>query len=94
VCAEFHDEHVRNVQSRRVQVDEIWSFTYAKSKNVEKAKKAPTGAGDTWTWTAIDPDCFAALTSVIHTVTPSRAQEATPAARHVPELAEDYGQAA
>jgi len=55
-CAAFHDEHVRNVRARRVQVDEIWSFTYAKQKNVEKAKAAPEGAGDTWTWTAIDAD--------------------------------------
>ena len=44
------------VKARRVQVDEIWSFTYAKNKNVEKAKKAPEGAGDTWTWTALDSD--------------------------------------
>ena len=39
--------------TKRVQVDEIWSFTYAKQKNVEKAKAAPANAGDTWTWTAI-----------------------------------------
>ncbi len=56
VCATFHDEKVRGVKSRRVQVDEIWSFTYAKKKNVEKAKKAPEGAGDTWTWTGLDAD--------------------------------------
>lgn len=55
-CSIYHDEHVRNVQTRRCQVDEIWSFTYAKSKNVAKAKKAPPEAGDTWTWTAIDAD--------------------------------------
>lgn len=56
VCFEFHDEKVRGVKSRRVQVDEIWSFTYAKNKNVEKAKKAPERAGDTWTWTGLDAD--------------------------------------
>lgn len=55
-CAVFHDEMVRGVRSRRVQVDEIWSFTYAKQKNVATAKAAPSGAGDTWTWTAIDAD--------------------------------------
>jgi IS1 family transposase len=55
-CAEYHDETVRNVRSKRVQVDEIWAFTYAKQANVKKAKKAPEGAGDTWTWTAIDAD--------------------------------------
>jgi IS1 family transposase len=52
----FHDEKVQNVKARRVQVDEIWSFTYAKQKNVAKAKAAPAEAGDTWTWTAIEAD--------------------------------------
>ena len=56
VCAEYHDANVRNVKVARVQVDEIWSFTYAKQKNVATAKDAPEGAGDTWTWTAIDAD--------------------------------------
>jgi IS1 family transposase len=56
VCAVFHDEKVRNVKARRVQVDEIWSFTYAKQKNVAKAKAAPAEAGDAWTWTAIEAD--------------------------------------
>jgi IS1 family transposase len=52
-CAAFHDAKVRAVKAKRVQVDEIWSFTYAKQKNVRAAKRAPDGAGDTWTWTAI-----------------------------------------
>jgi IS1 family transposase len=55
-CAIFHDEKVRGVKARRVQVDEIWSFTYAKQKNVAAAKAAPEEAGDTWTWTAIDAE--------------------------------------
>ena len=49
-CEEFHDKTVRNVRSKRVQCDEIWSFVYAKAKNVEAAKAAPQGAGDCWTW--------------------------------------------
>jgi IS1 family transposase len=53
-CAGFHDAKVRNVKAKRVQVDEIWSFTYARAKNVGSAKAAPAGAGDTWTWTAIE----------------------------------------
>ena len=56
VCMTFHDENVRGVKAKRVQVDEIWSFTYAKQKNVEAAKAAPENAGDTWTWTGIDAD--------------------------------------
>ena len=55
-CEAFHDKEVRNVQSRRVQCDEIWSFIHAKQKNVEKAKAAPQEAGDCWTWTALDAD--------------------------------------
>lgn len=55
-CAAYHDEHARGLVSKRIQVDEIWSFTYAKEKNVATAKAAPEGAGDTWTWTAIDAD--------------------------------------
>ena len=55
-CAAFHDEQVRGVKARRVQVDEIWSFTAAKQKNVASMKAPVEGAGDTWTWTAIDAD--------------------------------------
>jgi IS1 family transposase len=56
VCMAFHDEKVRKVAAQRVQADEIWSFSYAKAKNVRDAKAAPEGAGDVWTWTAIDAD--------------------------------------
>src|ERR1700694_1958982 len=56
VCAVFHDEKVRGVKAKRVQCDEIWSFTYAKEKNVAKAKAAPADAGDTWTWTGIEAE--------------------------------------
>ncbi len=54
--AEFHDRAVRNVKSQRVQCDEIWSFFCVKAKNVPTAKAAPEGAGDIWTWTALDAD--------------------------------------
>ncbi len=55
-CMIYHENNVRNVKAQRVQVDEIWSFTYAKQKNVADSKAAPDGSGDTWTWTAIDAD--------------------------------------
>ena len=55
-CLALHDETVRNVKASRIQCDEIWSFCYAKQKNVADAKAAPDGAGDVWTWTAIDAD--------------------------------------
>jgi IS1 family transposase len=55
-CAAFHHENVRGVAAKRVQCDEIWSFCYAKAKNVGAAKAAPAEAGDVWTWTALDAD--------------------------------------
>lgn len=55
-CAGFHEDKVRNVKAKRVQVDEIWSFVGAKQKNVAGMKSELEGAGDAWTWTAIDAD--------------------------------------
>lgn len=55
-CLALHDEKVRGVKASRVQCDEIWSFCYAKAKNVPAAKSAPDLAGDVWTWTALDSD--------------------------------------
>lgn len=55
-CAGFHDAKVRNVKAKRVQVDEIWSFVGAKQKNVPGMKALISGAGDVWTWTAIEAD--------------------------------------
>jgi IS1 family transposase len=55
-CSKHHDDKVRDVTATRIQCDEIWSFTYAKQKNVPTAKAAPNEAGDTWTWTALDSD--------------------------------------
>lgn len=55
-CLAYHLDTVRDVKAKRVQCDEIWSFVAAKQRNV-KAMKAPVdGAGDAWTWTAIDAD--------------------------------------
>jgi IS1 family transposase len=47
---------VRNLTSKRLQVDEAWAFVYAKQKNVLTAKAAPEGAGDIWAWVAMDAD--------------------------------------
>lgn len=55
-CLALHDELVRDVRASRIQCDEIWSFCYAKEKNVQKAKAATEDAGDVWTWTALDAD--------------------------------------
>jgi len=57
VAAQYQDEVLRNLSSRRVQVDELWGWTYCKMKNLtpEIAAKHP-GAGDVWLWVAVDAD--------------------------------------
>ena len=55
-CADYQDRALRGLFCGRVQVDEAWSFIYAKAKNVRRAKSAPPEAGDVWTWVAIDAD--------------------------------------
>jgi IS1 family transposase len=54
--SEYQDRMLVNLKSRRVQVDEAWAFCHCKQKNVAKAKAAPQGAGDIWTWVGIDAD--------------------------------------
>ena len=65
VCADLHDELVQGVTASHVQCDEVWSFTYAKQKNVATAKAAPQEAGDTWTWTALDADTKLIVSSMV-----------------------------
>ena len=55
-CAAYQDKALRKLPCKRVQMDEIWSFVYAKNDNVKAAKAAPATAGDVWTWTAICAD--------------------------------------
>jgi IS1 family transposase len=53
-CEKYHDENVKNVKCKRVQCDEIWSFVYAKQKNLPEDMKGL--GGDLWTWVGIDSD--------------------------------------
>ena len=55
-CADYQDKALRDLPCRRIQVDEIWSFIYAKEKNFARARSAPPEAGEIWTWTAIDAE--------------------------------------
>jgi IS1 family transposase len=55
-CADYQDRTLRNLKCKRLQLDEIWSFVYAKQKSLPRAKSAPPNAGDVWTWVAIDAD--------------------------------------
>lgn len=53
-CLAFQQARLVHLPCKRVQLDEIWSFCYAKERNV--APGMPSEAGDVWTWTAIDAD--------------------------------------
>ncbi len=55
-CANYQDEKLRNLPCRRVQADEIWSFCFAKDKNLSDEMKGKFGFGSVWTWTAICAD--------------------------------------
>jgi IS1 family transposase/lambda repressor-like predicted transcriptional regulator len=56
VCSELSDAKLRNLGCKRLQIDEIWAFCYAKAKNVPQDKKGTFGFGDVWTFCAIDAD--------------------------------------
>ena len=55
-CAKYQDEKLRNLPCKRVQADEIWSFCFAKDKNLSEEMKGKFGFGSVWTWTAICAD--------------------------------------
>lgn len=57
VCAHYQDSVFKNLSSRRLQLDEMWSWIYCKDKNrtEEIARKCPD-AGDVWLWVAVDAD--------------------------------------
>jgi IS1 family transposase len=55
-CEEFHDQTVRGLTTQRIQCDEIWSFCYAKDKNLPDKMRGKPGVGSVWTWTGIDAD--------------------------------------
>lgn len=55
-CADFQDRAFRDLPCRRLQLDEIWTFTFCKEQNKPTAHSAPKFSGDTWTWTAICAD--------------------------------------
>jgi IS1 family transposase len=56
ICSEFQDRTFRNLTLNKIQLDEIWAFSYCKQRNVPLSKKAPDDAGDIWTWVAIDAE--------------------------------------
>ena len=46
----------KNLLTMRERSGIIWSFVYAKQKNVPEPMQGVFGYGDVWTWTAVDAD--------------------------------------
>jgi IS1 family transposase len=55
-CMRHMDETLRDLPCKRLQVDEVWGFCYAKQKNVPAAKAGQFGYGDVWAFTAVDAE--------------------------------------
>jgi len=65
VCIAYQNKHLRNLTCKRIQCDDIWSFAYAKQKNVPAGKQNQFGYGDVWTWVAIDADSKLAVSWLV-----------------------------
>src|SRR5437870_1234433 len=59
-CEAFQRLWIRDLDTKRVEADEVWSFCYSKEKNVPldvpKEIRDRFGWGDVWTWTAVDSE--------------------------------------
>jgi len=55
-CKEYQDKALKNLPCKSIQCDEIWSFCYAKQKNLPQDKQGRFGYGDVWTFVAIDAE--------------------------------------
>ncbi len=74
-CLEYQDNNLRNLSCQRIECDEIWSFCYAKAKNVPRDKQNQFGYGDVWTFVALDADTKLALSWLVGLREPQYAYE-------------------
>jgi IS1 family transposase len=56
VCSDYLDKTLVNLNCKRIQCDEIWTFVGAKDKNITDKRKEEAGIGSAWTWVAIDAE--------------------------------------
>lgn len=54
-CAVLMDERMRELDCRRIEVDEIWAYVGKKQRQVKKTDD-PSRVGDMWTFVALDPE--------------------------------------
>lgn len=74
-CLEYQDRTLRNLKSTKIQCDEIWSFCYAKQKNIPQTHGGEFGYGNVWTFVALDADSKLALTWLVGLREPEYALE-------------------
>ncbi len=55
-CLRYQARTLVGLTCQRIQCDEIWSFCYAKEKNVPLKFKGDWGYGDVWTYVAVCAD--------------------------------------
>jgi IS1 family transposase len=74
-CLDYQDKNLRNLATKRIECDEIWSFCYAKQKNVPEDKRGQFGYGDVWTFVALDADTKLVLSWLVGRREPEHAYE-------------------
>ena len=55
-CMAYQDRVLVNLNCKRIEVDELWSFVGSKEKNVPADKKNTGTMGDVWTWVSLCAD--------------------------------------
>src|SRR3954466_15117343 len=55
-CARFQHDAMRNLPCKRLQLDELWGFVYAKERNLADVTNPQPGMGSVWTWIALDAE--------------------------------------
>jgi IS1 family transposase len=56
LCAAFMDSELRNIKSKRIQADEIWSYVRKHQKRLTEEERASDYVGDQYCFVAMDID--------------------------------------
>lgn len=62
----YHRMYMDNVRVDSIQIDELWSFCYAKQHRLDKVADCLDEAGDVWTWLALDADTKLILSYLVN----------------------------
>ncbi len=64
-CGDWQDQQLRGLSCQMIQCDEIWSFCYAKDKNLPERMRGMPGVGSVWTWVALCADSKLAVSWMV-----------------------------